>query len=359
MLYFLAGREKPIRAPGCHSEPAMTHLTLVSHHLCPYVQRAAIALLEKAVPFERSMVDLADKPDWFTAISPLGKVPLLRVTEEDGRQAILFESTVICEYIEDTQPGPGLHPSDPLERAQHRGWMESAPRSWPTSGASRRRRTARRSRRSRQPWRPSSIGSRRHWAMAPTSAASGSAWSTRCSARSSATSTCSTPSPMSGCSLRRPRSGPGGKRWRDVRASCRPWAATTRSGCTPSSYGATPISSSSPPEPPMSQPAAWVALIAAGLLDVAWAISMKYAHGYSRLGWSLLSLALLAGFVFLLGRALQALPVGTAYAVWTGIGALGTAFLGMALFGETLGPVRIGGIALILAGIAALKLAPG
>jgi glutathione S-transferase len=102
----------------------MTHLTLVSHHLCPYVQRAAIALLEKAVPFERSMVDLAAKPDWFTAISPLGKVPLLRVTEEDGRQAILFESTVICEYIEETQPGPGLHPSDPLERAQHRGWME-------------------------------------------------------------------------------------------------------------------------------------------------------------------------------------------------------------------------------------------
>jgi quaternary ammonium compound-resistance protein SugE len=109
----------------------------------------------------------------------------------------------------------------------------------------------------------------------------------------------------------------------------------------------------------MSQPAAWVALIAASLLDVAWAISMKYAHGYSRLGWSLLSLALLAGFVFLLGRALQALPVGTAYAVWTGIGALGTALLGMALFGETLGPIRIGGIALILAGIAALKLAPG
>ncbi|MFL5332477.1 MAG: DMT family transporter [Geminicoccaceae bacterium] len=104
----------------------------------------------------------------------------------------------------------------------------------------------------------------------------------------------------------------------------------------------------------MSQPAAGVALIAAGLLDVAWAISMKYAQRYTRLGWSLLSLVLLAGFAFLLGRALQALPVGTAYAVWTGIGALGTALLGVAL-----GPLRVGGIALVLAGIAALKLAPG
>jgi quaternary ammonium compound-resistance protein SugE len=109
----------------------------------------------------------------------------------------------------------------------------------------------------------------------------------------------------------------------------------------------------------MSQPAAWVALIVAGLLDVAWAISMKYAQRYTRLGWSLLSLVLLAGFAFLLGRALQALPVGTAYAVWTGIGALGTALLGVALFGVALGPLRVGGIALVLAGIAALKLAPG
>ncbi|MBY3072549.1 glutathione S-transferase family protein [Rhizobium laguerreae] len=101
----------------------MSKLTLVSHHLCPYVQRAAIALLEKGVPFERINIDLADKPDWFLKISPLGKVPLLRI-EEDGSQAVLFESSVICEYLEETQPGVALHPKDPLTRARHRGWME-------------------------------------------------------------------------------------------------------------------------------------------------------------------------------------------------------------------------------------------
>ena len=108
----------------------------------------------------------------------------------------------------------------------------------------------------------------------------------------------------------------------------------------------------------MTPALAWIALVAAGLLDVAWAISMKYAQGYTRLGWSLVSLVLLATFVFLLGRALQALPVGTAYAVWTGIGAIGTVLMGVLLFGETLNPVRAGGIALVLAGIVALKLAP-
>jgi quaternary ammonium compound-resistance protein SugE len=108
----------------------------------------------------------------------------------------------------------------------------------------------------------------------------------------------------------------------------------------------------------MSTSLAWLALITAGLLDVAWAISMKYAEGYTRLGWSLVSLALLAAFVFLLGRALQILQVGTAYAVWTGIGAVGTLLMGVLLFGETLSPVKIGGIALVLIGIVALKLAP-
>ncbi len=102
----------------------MTQLTLVSHHLCPYVQRAAIALAEKGAPFERIMVDLAEKPAWFAAISPLGKVPLLQVRHPDGSTAVLFESAAICEYIEETQPGPRLHPHDPIARAQHRGWME-------------------------------------------------------------------------------------------------------------------------------------------------------------------------------------------------------------------------------------------
>src|SRR3954453_12921316 len=100
-----------------------TDLKLVSHKLCPYVQRAAIALIEKGVPFERIDIDLAAKPDWFKAISPLGKVPLLRVTTGHG-ETVLFESNVICEYIEETQPGAKLHPDDPLQRAQHRAWME-------------------------------------------------------------------------------------------------------------------------------------------------------------------------------------------------------------------------------------------
>lgn len=93
-------------------------LTLVSFDLCPYVQRAAIALAEKGVPFERRDVDLANKPDWFEAISPLGKVPLLQVDDE-----VLFESAVIVEYLEETQ-APRLHPAEPLARARHRAWME-------------------------------------------------------------------------------------------------------------------------------------------------------------------------------------------------------------------------------------------
>ena len=103
---------------------------------------------------------------------------------------------------------------------------------------------------------------------------------------------------------------------------------------------------------------AWIALIAAGLLEVVWAIATKYADGYSRPNWALVSLLLLAGSVYLLSRALQALPVGTAYAVWTGIGAVGTALMGAVLFGETLNPLRAGGIVLVLAGIIALRLAP-
>jgi glutathione S-transferase len=98
-------------------------LKLISHKLCPYVQRAVIALSEKNVPFERVDIDLANKPDWFLKISPLGKVPALVVATERG-EAALFESNVICEYIEETQAGPTLHPADPLIRAEHRAWME-------------------------------------------------------------------------------------------------------------------------------------------------------------------------------------------------------------------------------------------
>lgn len=108
----------------------------------------------------------------------------------------------------------------------------------------------------------------------------------------------------------------------------------------------------------MSQGLAWTLLVVAGVLDVAWAVSMKYAEGYTRLGWSIASVLLLAAFVYLLGKVLEALPVGTAYAVWTGIGAAGTVIMGVVLFGEQLTPLRLGGIAAVLAGIAMLKLAP-
>src|SRR3984885_3805745 len=93
-------------------------LRLISHKLCPYVQRAVIALTEKGVSFERIDVDLANKPDWFLAISPLGRTPVLQV----GDTAI-FESAVILEYLEETQAKP-LHPSNPMRRAEHRGWIE-------------------------------------------------------------------------------------------------------------------------------------------------------------------------------------------------------------------------------------------
>ena len=93
-------------------------LTLISHPLCPYVQRAAISLAEKAVPFDRVQVDLADKPAWFLDLSPLGKTPVLRVDDR-----AIFESAVILEYLEETRPHP-LHPADPLRRAEHRAWIE-------------------------------------------------------------------------------------------------------------------------------------------------------------------------------------------------------------------------------------------
>jgi glutathione S-transferase len=94
-------------------------LELVSHHLCPYVQRAVITLTEKAIAHKRTYIDLADKPGWFKAISPLGKVPLLRIDDS----VVLFESAVICEYLDEITPG-SLHPADPLEKARHRAWIE-------------------------------------------------------------------------------------------------------------------------------------------------------------------------------------------------------------------------------------------
>lgn len=102
------------------------NLKLVSHGLCPFVQRVAIVLLEKNIAFERETIDLANKPEWFLAISPSGKVPLLVVSEGEENQTVLFESFPICEFIEDEYRQVSLHPAEPLKRAKHRAWMEFA-----------------------------------------------------------------------------------------------------------------------------------------------------------------------------------------------------------------------------------------
>ena len=101
---------------------------------------------------------------------------------------------------------------------------------------------------------------------------------------------------------------------------------------------------------------AWAVLFAAGLLEICWAIGLKYTEGFTRLTPSVLTLAAMAGSVLLLGLALKTLPIGTAYAVWTGIGAVGTAILGIFLFGEAASALRLASIALIVAGIVGLKL---
>ena len=93
-------------------------IKLVSFILCPYVQRAVIALREKGVAFELDYVDLDHPPPWFTQISPLGKVPLLRV---DGET--VFESSVILDYLDEVYP-PRLHPENALKRARHKAWIE-------------------------------------------------------------------------------------------------------------------------------------------------------------------------------------------------------------------------------------------
>ncbi len=98
----------------------MQDFHLISHHLCPYVQRAVIVLNEKNIPFQRSYIDLANKPDWFRHISPLGRVPILQTAD-----SVLFESQVIAEYLDEITPG-SLHPADPLKKARHRSWIEFA-----------------------------------------------------------------------------------------------------------------------------------------------------------------------------------------------------------------------------------------
>jgi quaternary ammonium compound-resistance protein SugE len=101
---------------------------------------------------------------------------------------------------------------------------------------------------------------------------------------------------------------------------------------------------------------AWIYLVGAGLFEVGWAIGLKFTEGFTRL-WPSLWTALAMGVsLFLLGQALRTLPVGTGYAIWTGIGSLGTALLGILLLGESREPLRLVCLALILSGIVGLKL---
>ena len=100
----------------------------------------------------------------------------------------------------------------------------------------------------------------------------------------------------------------------------------------------------------------WFILFVAGLLEVGWAVGLKYTEGFTRLAPSVLTVLAMAGSVVLLGLAMRNLPLGTAYAVWTGIGTVGTAIAGMILLGEPAGALRLGCIGLIVAGILGLKL---
>ncbi|MEX2168285.1 MAG: quaternary ammonium compound efflux SMR transporter SugE [Pirellulales bacterium] len=100
---------------------------------------------------------------------------------------------------------------------------------------------------------------------------------------------------------------------------------------------------------------AWTLLLLAGLFEVAWAIGLKYTAGFTRLVPSVLTLAAMGVSVYLLSQALRTIPVGTGYAVWTGIGAAGTAVLGMYLFAESTALLRLASLALIVLGIVGLK----
>ncbi len=102
---------------------------------------------------------------------------------------------------------------------------------------------------------------------------------------------------------------------------------------------------------------AWILLLVAGLFEVGWAIGLKYTEGFTRFWPSAFTLAAMTASVVLLGVAMKSLPVGTSYAVWVGVGAVGTALLGIVLFGESASAGRLVSLGLIVAGIIGLKLA--
>ena len=101
---------------------------------------------------------------------------------------------------------------------------------------------------------------------------------------------------------------------------------------------------------------AWLYLLVAGLMEIAWAVGLKYTEGFTRLWPSVWTAVALVLSMILLAAAVRTLPLGTAYAVWTGIGAVGTAALGIFLFGESASPARLACIGLIVAGLVGLKL---
>jgi quaternary ammonium compound-resistance protein SugE len=101
---------------------------------------------------------------------------------------------------------------------------------------------------------------------------------------------------------------------------------------------------------------AWVYLIIAGFLETGWAIGLKYSEGFSKLGPSIATIATMGLSFALLSLALRSLPLGTAYAVWTGIGTVGTVILGFVLFKDPVEPLRLACLALIMAGVAGLKI---
>jgi quaternary ammonium compound-resistance protein SugE len=100
----------------------------------------------------------------------------------------------------------------------------------------------------------------------------------------------------------------------------------------------------------------WLLLVAAGLLEIGWAVGLKYTHGFTRLWPSVATVSAMAVSLLLLGLAVRQMPLGTAYAIWVGIGVFGTAVLGMTLLGESVSAAKIASLALIVAGIAGLKL---
>ena len=104
---------------------------------------------------------------------------------------------------------------------------------------------------------------------------------------------------------------------------------------------------------------AWLYLLVAGLMEVGWAVGLKYTEGFTRLWPSVWTAVALVLSMILLAAAMRALPLGTAYAIWTGIGAVGTAALGILLFGESASPARLACIGLIVVGLVGLKLTSG